>query len=247
MTNEISPPAPSNATVEANRIVDEYARREREVPQSRYSLSSASGLFAHKRLCAEIESVLREASALPLAEKHILDVGCGSGLHLEFFESLGALRVNLAGIDLVSDRVCRAKARLGDPSSHGADIRLGDATALPWPDRHFDIVMHSMMFSSVLDKSIRHAIAAEMVRVLRPDGIILWYDFFRNNPLNRRLRSVPLPEIRELFPGFLVSHRTVTLVAPLARRVVPISSTAGLLLEKIPLLHTHLLGALRRV
>jgi hypothetical protein len=55
-----------------------------------------------------------------------------------------------------------------------------------------------------------------MLRVLRPGGRILWYDFFRNNPTNPNVRGVGAAEIRALFPGRRIELRRVTLAPPLA-------------------------------
>lgn len=45
----------------------------------------------------------------PLADRKILDVGCGSGGELRRFIEYGASPENLFGIDLLPDRIKRAK------------------------------------------------------------------------------------------------------------------------------------------
>ena len=92
---------------------------------------------------------------------------------------------------------------------------------------------------------MKQKVAAEMLRVVKPQGLILWYDFRYNNPRNSNVRGIGAAEIRGLFPGRQVELRKVTLAPPLARTLVPISWMAALALEKIPLLRTHYLGVVR--
>src|SRR5919197_544033 len=109
----------------------------------------------------------------PLAGRRVLEVGCGAGQLLADLETLGAPRDRLAGIDLVPDRVAAARARL-----QGAEIREGDAASLPWEDGSFDVVVQSMMLSSVLDPAVRTAATREMARVVASEGVGVSYDLF---------------------------------------------------------------------
>ena len=52
---------------------------------------------------------LKRFKGLELLDKKILDVGCGSGGVLRDFIKYGALPENLYGIDLLEDRIERAK------------------------------------------------------------------------------------------------------------------------------------------
>src|SRR5437660_723540 len=80
-----------------------------------------------------------------------------------------------------------------------AGFVVGTADRLPFPDRSFDVVAQLTMFTSILDRAVRRAAAAEMQRVLAPAGAILWYDFRYPSPFNRDVRPVRLREIRTLF------------------------------------------------
>jgi ubiquinone/menaquinone biosynthesis C-methylase UbiE len=183
--------------------------------------------------------LLRSAGKLPLAGRRILDVGCGAGQGLADCETWGASRELLAGIDLLPDRVSAAAARLP-----GADLRVGDASALPWDAGVFDIVAQSTMFSSILDPSMKATVAREMARVLAPGGAIAWYDFFADNPGNRAVRGIGRRELASLFPGFELRLRRVTLAPPLARRIAPRAPLLALLAEELRVLNTHYVGLL---
>jgi hypothetical protein len=101
--------------------------------------------------------------------------------------------------------------------------------------------------TSILDDGMKKAVAIEMLRVLKPAGIILWYDFLFNNPKNPQVRGIGAREIRALFPDCLVTLRRITLAPPIARRLVPVTWIGALLLEKITFLNTHYLGIIRKL
>ena len=63
------------------------------------------------------------------------------------------------------ERAARARELLP-----AADLRLGDAVALPWEADTFQLVVASTLFTSVLDNQVRRMIAGEIVRVLAPGG-----------------------------------------------------------------------------
>jgi len=216
---------------ETDRILEELRRREREVPVDFYSLDRPANRFLRQSQ----ERALRTIG--PLAGKRVLEVGCGSGNWLEMMSGAGSL----AGIDLDPGRAARAAERFPD-----ADIRSGDASRLPWAGGSFDLVLQSTVFSSILDPGMRRAVASEMLRVLAPDGAILWYDFFVDNPSNPHVRGVRRREIEALFPGCRVSLRRATLAPPLARRIVPVSWRLAELLESLRVLDTHYFGVIRR-
>ena len=88
-------------------------------------------------------------------------------------------------------------------------------------------------------------LAREMLRVLRPRGLILWYDFWLN-PTNPQTRGIRPAEIRQLFPGCRYRFRRITLAPPLARRILPLSWTLAMVLEKAKLFNTHYLVIIRR-
>ena len=94
---------------------------------------------------------------------------------------------------------------------------------------------------------MRRRAAAEMLRVVRPGGVILWYDVRHPNPRNRDLVPIGRREIRAVFPGCEIDFATATLLPPLARRLAPLSPVACRLLEAlVPPLRSHLAALIRR-
>ena len=101
----------------------------------------------------------------------VIDVGAGAGRH-----SYEAYR---RGADVIAfdqdaeelaevDTMLQAMGQAGEaPASAKAQVVVGDALALPYPDGAFDVVIASEILEHVPDD--RGAIA-ELVRVLRPGG-----------------------------------------------------------------------------
>src|SRR2546425_1473338 len=103
----------------------------------------------------------------------------------------GARPQNLAGIELLPERV----AETVELCPKAIKVHQGNAATLQFPDKTFDVVMQSTVFTSILDARMKEELASEMCRVLKPDGSILWYDYHMNNPRNPDVKGVKRPEI----------------------------------------------------
>lgn len=238
----MDPAPPEGASLaESDRILAEYRRRASEVPAGRYAPWQPAEILMRserKRLAAEM---LRRAEAFPEAGTPCLEVGCGTLGWLGDLITWGVGERSLHGVDLDGERVRRARRSLP-----AADLRQGDASSLPWSDSTFGLVIASTVLTSVLDGGARRRIAAEMFRVLRRGGAMLWYDFRVDNPRNPHVRGIGRRELRALFPGLDGEIRSLTLAPPLARLVAPRCYPAAVLLAGIPFLRTHLLAVLTR-
>lgn len=221
---------------ERERIRAAYVRRASLKLDGRYAPWEPAHLFlVHKREGAVLELLLRN-DMLPLGDRTVLDVGCGSGHVLTEFLLFGARLENLTGIDLLEDRI-----RAGLERNPHLNLRVGDGADLPFGDSTFDIVLGFTLFSSIKDPTMRTQVAREMARVLRPGGGILWYDFWFN-PTNPDTEALRLRDIRDLFPGARVDAELITLAPPIVRTLIPRSRLACELLEKVPPLRTHWLA-----
>lgn len=187
-------------------------------------------------------SLLRENGCVPLSDKRILEIGCGKGELLREVVKWGAEPENVVGVELLDDRVSDA-VRL---CPGGTRIVRGNAANLDFPDGSFDLVLQSTVFTSVLDQRTKSRMASEMLRVLKPDGLILWYDYHMNNPRNSDVRGVGRREIHGLFRGCAIELRRITLAPPLARLLAPYSWLLCYLLSKVPILCTHYIGVIRK-
>jgi len=225
---------------EAARIREAYAKRQKD--DIRYSYFSMGNLFMMQEREQRLLALLKRNDLAPLHTKKILEVGCGTGYWLREFIKWGARPENITGIDLLVDRV--AEARYLCPEA----VRIvdGNAAALAFPDATFNLVVQSTVFTSVLDASMKHQMASEMLRVVKDDGLILWYDYHVNNPWNPDVRGVKRREIAQLFPGCRIKLQRMTLVPPLVRLLAPYSWLACYVLGKIPWLCTHYLGLIAK-
>lgn len=221
-------------------ILAENDRRRREIPPDFYSLMHLPNLFMTTQRNRSLLRLLKRGRITTLAGQRILDVGCGSGEWLLDFLSWGATPELLSGIDIDPRQIAEAAPKLPQ-----ADLRVGNAAELPWADASFDIVVQATLFSSILDLNFQKAIAAEMMRVTKPGGLILWYDSRFDNPWNRHVRGIRAREVKRLFPGCSFRLKRATLLPPLARKVVPVSWLVAQLLEQLPFLRTHILGSFR--
>ncbi len=224
---------------ERQRILAEYRRRERELPADRYAPWRPEEMLARNGRRRVAAMLLREARVFPTAGDRSLEIGFGSLGWLGDLVSWGLRESDLHGIELDPVRARRACEALP-----AADLRVGDATQLPWKDETFQLVVASTVFTSILDSNVRRAVAKEIGRVLAVGGALLWYDFTIDNRHNPNVRRVTRKELRELFPRLEGLMRSVTLAPPLARMVAPKSWLIANVLEAVPLLRTHLLAVL---
>ena len=137
-----------------------------------------------------------------------------------------------------------AEARYVCPEA--VSIVYRNAAELAFPDATFDLVVQFTVFTSVLDSLTKQQMASEMLRVVKDNGFILWYDFHVNNPWNPDVRGIKRREISQLFPGCRIKLQRLTLVPPLVRLLAPYSWLACYVLGKIPWLCTHYIGLISK-
>ncbi len=226
---------------EVDRIRHAYAARAAADYGDRYSYFNPGNLFIIQDRDRAMLRVLREAACHPLGQRNILEVGCGTGFWLRQFIQWGADPNRLCGLEL--DRARAAHARRACPAA--TTIVVADAGRAPVRSASFDLVFQSTLFTSVLDDEVRRALANEMLRAVRPGGLILWYDFRYNNPSNPDVRGIGRREIERLFPGCAMQFHSLTLAPILARTLAPVSWTGCRLMNLVPPLRTHLLVVIR--
>jgi ubiquinone/menaquinone biosynthesis C-methylase UbiE len=226
---------------ETSRIRKAYERRDASGIKSLYSLFNPASLYLSRQRESAIIDMLGKNGVSDLAGKKVLDLGCGAGAVLRDFVKYGARPGDCFGIDLLPDRVEAAR-----DLSPNIDFRCGTGEELPYADGSFDIVLCFTVFTSILDRGMKRSVAGEIQRVLRPGGMVLWYDYHMDNPRNPDVKGVKKGEIRGLFPSCDIDLKRVTLAPPLARAIAPYSVILCMVLEKVPLLCTHYLGVIRK-
>jgi ubiquinone/menaquinone biosynthesis C-methylase UbiE len=227
------------AAAERQRIVSEFRRREQNIEPDRYALWQPAEMFIRSSRARRAAAMLRSAGVFPGPGTACLEIGYGRIGWLAQLLSWGVCMEDIHGIELDGPRAADAQRRF-----RSADLRIGDATRLPWEDGSFRLVVVSMVFTSILDAKVRRLVADEILRVLAVGGALLWYDFRIDNPRNPHVRRVGRAELQALFPTLHGPIRSATLAPPLGRLVAPASWLLAEFLEALPFLRTHLLAVL---
>ena len=81
-----------------------------------------------------MESVARKMVKYPInsPQNKILDIGCGKGYCYTIFKIFPKAEVH--GLDISKYAIANCKPEIQ------SQLTVGNATCLPWPDKHFDLV-----------------------------------------------------------------------------------------------------------
>jgi ubiquinone/menaquinone biosynthesis C-methylase UbiE len=128
----------------------------------------------------------------PAPRQRWVDVGCGNGAFTELLVNRCA-PASVHGVDPSEAQIDYARSR---PAGRVAEFRVGDAMALPFADRAFDVAVMALVIFFVPDPARS---VAEMTRVVRPGGLVCSYAWdilgggFPNAPLGRVLKDMGIP------------------------------------------------------
>jgi ubiquinone/menaquinone biosynthesis C-methylase UbiE len=223
--------------------------REHERIRAVYSYYESSDAEQRKRDGANLGNQLNAAARWLVLQRAIarqslrdgatiLDVGCGSGGDLQrIAQEFGHIRPSLYGIDLIPSRIEQARSLLPQ-----AALQVTGGEELKYEDNFFDLVLSSVVFSSILDASVARDIAREMIRVTGKSGTILCYDMRYPNFRNSHVRSIRRRYLQDLFPGSRIAITPVILLPPLARRLGAFTVAAYRPLHGVRLLRSHYLA-----
>jgi len=225
---------------EVDRLKEVYREYgERGWRKTKWALTNKGNQAIRQERERKLEELLRRAGFLPLSNRRILDVGCGTGEILDGFEAWGAQPENLFGVDLMTDRIRRAKENFP-----AMNFQQANAEVLSFANGFFDLVAVFTVFTSILDSQMTLNLSREINRVLRSRGAVVWYDFRMNNPFNPHVRGISRKGIRDLFPEFRSRLVSITLMPPLARRWGSLTGTLYPCFASLPFLRSHYLGLL---
>ncbi|OHB25816.1 MAG: hypothetical protein A2542_00975 [Parcubacteria group bacterium RIFOXYD2_FULL_52_8] len=105
----------------------------------------------------------------------LLDLGCGDGLDLAHYQSMGAI---IHGLDASEEFVKIAQEKLP-----GADIRIGLFEKTPFDDTSFDVILSKYAIQTSPDLN---PIFHEVHRLLKPSGMFM---FLVTHPLRQYLEK----------------------------------------------------------
>lgn len=169
----------------------------------------------------------RVAGAIELREKEVLEVGCGRGGGAAFVMKYLRPR-SLTGVDFAGRAIAFCRKRHRQP---GLSFRRGDAEQLPFADGSFDVVLN--VESSHCYPAVERFLA-EVMRVLRPGGYLLFADIRA-----RGYRDQLLAQLEQAGLTLLEEEQ----IAPNVLRALDLDSDRKLALidrEAPPLLRTSL-------
>jgi SAM-dependent methyltransferase len=189
-----------------------------------------------------LAALFRSGHSKRIETLRVLDIGCGTAHWPREFIKWGARPQNVYGIDLIEERVKKAR-ELCPPK---VTIECGSALQLSYPDRSFDVVILFLVFCNILETEVRKGIAAEAVRVLKDDGVILWCDYRMKHPRDIECQTVRRRELRGYFPEMRINSRSIHPLPPLLRAVGPRAPFLCNLLGLVPFIRTHTFATIFR-
>ncbi len=204
-----------------------------------YDQLSPAERYIHRTRDYALLRLLRRHAVESLGERRTLELGAGTGSLLKSLIAYGADPRFLMGIDINFRRLRRARN-----AAWGTSVAVADGALLPFRSEAFDLVFVFTALSSMRDIDVRRHAAHETMRVLRPGGMAIVYDFW-TNPLNSHVQPVSAEELRRLFGPRPVEVERLTLAPPIVRAL---SGSEWLCrrLERLPFLRTHLLAAVEK-
>jgi SAM-dependent methyltransferase len=224
---------------EIRRLRTVYANYGQDGPGGRWNARHLGNrLMLEERATATL-GMLRHAGLWPLDRLDVLEIGCGAGGNLALLVSEGADPRRLHGVDVMPELVAAGREQL--PS---VDLRVADARTFSLGQRSVDLILVHTVFSSILDDAVIEAIVSNIRDMLRPNGAVLWYDFFLKNPRNPHTRAMTKAKIRCIFKDFRIELQRITLLPPLARNLGPLTRLLYPSLARLLFLDGHYLGLL---
>lgn len=158
-------------------IFDGVATKYSETIDQSLGKFGASHDFFTRHKARLIARLLAARGRAPAA-MDLLDVGCGIG---QIHDLIGPTFRSVTGVDVSSASIAQAQARFPDYRYCAYD---GDR--LPFPDAAFDMTMAICVFHHVPPAQWQ-ALAADMLRVLRPGGFAMVIEHNPWNPVTRRI------------------------------------------------------------
>jgi len=203
----------------------------------RFSKDNRGNQIIVKERMDSLGVLLNKRGLLPLGDRRILEVGCGAASTLARLVPFGARPENLFGIDLMVERIA-----IGKRWYPNFRLFCMNASQVGFASGSFDIVAAFAVFSSIFDQTLAVAVGAEILRVLKPHGIVLWYDIRYPSLWNRNVRPISKRDIQTYFPGTRLDLDSLTVLPPVAR-LLP---AAYPLLKVLPVFRSHWFGIIEK-
>ena len=181
-----------------NAAVLQHSRQAGQFDERYLGNDAFASCFAYSR--ARLAAWLERLVSADGAGKRALDIGCGTGHHVQWLRARG---YEVVGVDGSADML-----RLARENNPGVRFEQCDVESLPLPDGAFDLILCVEVLRYLPSP---HRALAEMARVLRPGGLTLATaaPLFSLNayPLvNRVARAVPIADLVRLRQFFITAR-----------------------------------------
>jgi len=159
------------------------------------------------------------------ARGRVLELAVGTGRNLPYYPA----DVSITGVEL-SEQMLAIGRRFANELGRDADLRLGDAQALDFPDASFDTVVCTLGLCTIPDP--RGAVA-EAQRVLRPGGQILLLEHVRSTSLPVRLIERVLEPLAVRFAADHLTREPVDYLAAEAFEIEQVDRSKLGIVERV--------------
>lgn len=175
---------------QASDFANYYAKKKR------FSLKNFVSRFLDSRTTLLISLMDSKEDAT------ILDLGCGSGIHIKLFAERCR---QITGVDFSEQMLLQAEKELEGIDKRKWTLKRADAQELPFPDKSFDVVMSMGLLDYVPSPE---QVLSECHRVLKDSGTIIFtipkgrsLFFFLRTPIGNIIRKkiFDLPPIDNIF------------------------------------------------
>ena len=116
----------------------------------------------------------------------VLDLGCGAGTDLLIAAQMVGPGGRVIGIDMTESMLARARESAAAMDLHNVEVHQSLIESLPVEDASVDVVISNGVIDLIPDK---HAVFAEIDRVLRPGGRLQLADVFIRHEVSEDARK----------------------------------------------------------
>ena len=197
---------PAGLLVDPHRLRSEVREKYREVaahPDAAHHFHTGRPLAARLGYPARIVDSLPDAAVESFAGvgnpfslrdlqpgEHVVDIGSGAGLDSFVAATFVGPSGRVMGIDMTPEMLAKARANAELVGLRHVEFREGLAEQLPVPDGEADAVISNGVINLCADKK---AVFEEVVRVLRPGGVLQFADIANGRPVPEgALRDIDL-------------------------------------------------------
>jgi arsenite methyltransferase len=117
--------------------------------------------------------------------ERVLDLGSGAGTDSLVAAQMVGAGGSVTGVDMTPEMLAKARAAAEELGAENVEFVESEAESLPFPDASFDVVISNGVIDLIPDK---HAVFAELHRVLAPGGRIQLADVTIQKPVSEEGR-----------------------------------------------------------